>query len=304
MSDFFKINSSAIPDEEFSQLMNSIQVPLPQQTSLASDMATGIKRGLFTGVPEMVGGAIKAFTPVGSKPYQTGQELQDDAKMIARLPEMQRSTTKRGIVGETLVAGAEGVGQMVPVIAGSLINPLVGAGVAGAMYGGSTYQDTKERMLKQEGVDDVYASSNPGDPRVVKAKSTGVATGLVQGAGEAAMSYLGGRFLKGAFPQFGKQTAEKVVEGIAKPGVTTLKNFGKAWGTQMLGEGVTEAMQDEGQAAVERMAGLKDAPAFMAQAADSAKGGVGTSLLLGPLAGVGHYRSFKNAQRIKSLCGV
>ena len=268
-------------------------------TPLLYDMATSFKRGLTVGVPQMAGGVIKALSPVDSDIYARAQDLQDNAKQRAARPDMQNNNTKRGILGETLVAGAEGVGQMVPVIAGSILNPLAGAGVAGVMFGGSTYQDTKERLLKQEGLDDVYASANPSDERVKKAKTTGLVTGVVQGAGEAGMSYLGGRFLKGAFPKFGKQTAEGVVKGFATPGISTIKNFGKAWGAEVVGEGVTEAIQDEAQAAVERAAGLKDAPKFMAQAADSAKGGVGAALLLGPLAGTGHYKAFRNASQVE-----
>ncbi len=271
----------------------------PPQRGIAGDMASGLKRGLFVGTPQMIGGAMKAFAPVDSRVYRSGQELQDSAKAIAGLPDMQRSGTDHGVVGNTLVSGAEGIGQMAPVIAGGLINPVLGAGIAGTMYGGSTYQDTKERMLAQEGLDDVYAATHSADARVGKAKRTGLATGVVQGVGDAVMTYLGGRFLKGAFPSLGKQTAQGVVRGIATPGRDTLTRFGKAWGAEMLGEGVTEAAQDEGQAAIERAAGLKDAPAFGEQALHSAQGGVGMAMLLGPLAGPGHYSMFRDARQVQ-----
>lgn len=294
-----------VDQEEFQRILSApvepYQAPpaVEPDTPLLTEMATGAKRGLFTAVPEMVGGALKAFTPVGSDPYKYGEGLQEDAKAIAGLPELQKSRTKRGIAGEILVAGAEGIGQMAPVLAAGAINPIAGAATAGAMFGGSTYQDTKERMLKQEGLDDSYAAAHPYDPRVEKAKHTALAAGVVQGGGDAAMSYLGGRFLKGAFPKIGKQTVEGVIEGATRPGIATAKNFGKAWGAEIVGEGITEAGQDEAQAAIERNAGLKDAPAFMAQAAESAKGGIGTALLLGPLAGPGHYKAFRDARQVQ-----
>lgn len=271
----------------------------PPQRGIAGDVGSALKRGLFVGAPEMIGGAMKAYAPVDSRAYRSGQDLQDSARAIAGLPEMQRGGTDHGLVGDTLVAGAEGLGQMAPVIAGGIINPLLGAGIAGTMYGGSTYQDTKERMLQQEGLDDPYAAAHPDDARVRKAKLTGLATGAVQGVGDAAMTYLGGRFLKGAFPALGKQSAHGVVRGIAGPGRETLKRFGTAWGAEMLGEGITEAAQDEGQAAIERAAGLRDAPAFGEQALQSAQGGVGMAMLLGPLAGPGHYSRFRDARQVQ-----
>lgn len=272
---------------------------VPPKRGIAGEMGSALKRGLFVGASQMIGGAMKAVSPVDSRGYRAGEDLQESAQAIAGLPEIQRSSTDHGVIGNTLVAGAEGIGQMAPVIAGGVINPVLGAGIAGTMYGGSTYQDTKERMLQQEGLDDAYAAEHPDDPRVRKAKTTGLATGAVQGVGDAAMSYLGGRFLKGAFPSLGTQTAQEAVRGIAGPGRETLKRFGTAWGAEMLGEGVTEAAQDEGQAAIERAAGLKDAPAFGVQALDSAQGGVGMAMLLGPLAGPGHYKLFRDARQVQ-----
>jgi N12 class adenine-specific DNA methylase len=271
----------------------------PPERSLPGEMASGLKRGLYITAPQMIGGAMKALSPVDSGAYRTGMDLQESAKAIAALPEMQRGATSHGMVGDTLVAGAEGIGQMAPVLAGGLLNPALGAGIAGTMYGGSTYQDTKERVLQREGLDDAYAAAHPDDARVRKAKLTGLATGTVQGVGDAAMSYLGGRFLKGAFPSLGKQTAQGIARGIASPGRETLKRFGTAWGAEMLGEGITEAAQDEGQAAIERAAGLKDAPAFGTQALDSAQGGVGMAMLLGPLAAPGHYSMFRDARQVQ-----
>jgi N12 class adenine-specific DNA methylase len=271
----------------------------PPERSLPGEMASGLKRGLYITAPQMIGGAMKALSPVDSGAYRTGMDLQESAKAIAALPEMQRGANSHGIIGDSLVTGAEGLGQMAPVIAGGIINPALGSGIAGTMYGGSTYQDTKERMLEQEGLDEAYAAAHPDDPRVKKVNRTGLATGVVQAVGDAAMSYLGGRFLKGVFPAFGKQTAQGIARGIASPGRETLKRFGKAWGAEMLGEGITEAAQDEGQAAIERAAGLKDAPAFGTQALDSAQGGVGMAMLLGPLAGPGHYSMFRDARQVQ-----
>lgn len=274
--------------------------PIAARSTLG-EMGSGFKRGLFVSVPEMAGGAIKAMSDVDSDWYKKGQDLQDSAEAIAALPEFQRSSTASdGLANEVLVAGAEGVGQMAPIIAASVLNPYVGAGMAAGMYGGSTYQDTKERMLKQEGIDDRFAADNPNDPRVQKAKATGLATGAVQGLGEGAMTLVGGKFVRAALPSLGKATVESIIGKTAKPGLAALKRYAAAAGLNLAGETITEPIQDEGQAAIERAAGLKDAPAFMEQAADSAKGGFGTALLLAPFGIPSHVARYSRTAAVQS----
>ena len=274
--------------------------PIAARSTLG-EMGSGFKRGLFVSVPEMAGGAIKAMSDVDSDWYKKGQDLQDSAEAIAALPEFQRSSTASdGLANEVLVAGAEGVGQMAPIIAASVLNPYVGAGMAAGMYGGSTYQDTKERMLKQEGIDDRFAADNPNDPRVQKAKATGLATGAVQGLGEGAMTLVGGKFVRAALPSLGKATVESIIGKTAKPGLAALKRYAAAAGLNLAGETITEPIQDEGQAAIERAAGMKDAPAFMEQAADSAKGGFGTALLLAPFGIPSHVARYSRTAAVQS----
>ncbi len=268
--------------------------------STLGEMGAGFKRGLFVAVPEMAGGTIKSIAGVDSDWYKKGQDLQESAQAIAKLPDFQKSATAEdGLVNKVLVSGAEGVGQMAPIIATGALNPYAGAALAAGMYGGSTYQDTKERMLKQEGLDDRFAADNPDDPRVVKAKNTGLATGATQGLGEGAMTLVGGKFIKGALP-VGKAAVESVLGKAAKPGIAALKEYAKGLGIELAGETITEPLQDEGQAAVERFAGLKDAPKFMEQAAGSAQGGFGTALLLAPFGIPAHVAKYSRSAAVQS----
>ena len=216
--------------------------PIAARSTLG-EMGAGFKRGLFVAVPEMAGGAIKSIAGVDSDWYKKGQYLQESAQAIAKLPDYQKSTTADdGLVNKVLVSGAEGVGQMAPIIATGALNPYAGAALAAGMYGGSTYQDTKERMLKQEGLDDRFAADNPNDPRVVKVKNTGLATGATQGLGEGAMTLVGGKFVKAALPTIGKATVESILGKTAKPGLTALKEYAKGMGLGLAGETITEPL--------------------------------------------------------------
>lgn len=261
--------------------LNAGSTPSLPASTTTEEMGKAFKQGLFGVAPTMLGQAIKGFAPVWSKAYKAGQGLQTDGEAISMLPGLQREGyDDRGEIAKIAISGAGAVGQMVPTVAASMINPILGAGVAASEYGGSTYQDTKERMLAQEGLDDAFAAANPNDPRIQKINATAIGTGAVQGLGEGAMAYVGGKFLKGA-PLLGK-AGEKLY------GTSGLRRFGVDTVIKAAGEGVTEPLQDEAQAALERSAGLKDAPGFMDQAAESARGGFGASLLMAPLGMPGH----------------
>ena len=273
---------------------------LPEERSFGSDVAAAGRRGFWT-AQDMIGGAQKAFSSVGGGMYEQGQAVQDLAESKLSNPDNVQGRD-RGFVPNTIIKGVEGVSQMAPTLALMAI-PVVGKALgttaAAAMYSGSTYQDTKERMLKQEGLDDTFAAANPDDPRVQKANSTGIATGAAQGFMDAAATAVGGKFITASMPNLGKATAAGMLKALANPASSSAIKFLKGWAVAGLTESITEPVQDETQAYIERQAGLKDAPAFMAQAADSAQGGLGTALLLGPLAGLSHANAYRKSKAIQ-----
>lgn len=297
-------NYGAMSDAELVALSKPPVPPeptsLPEERSFVGDVATAGRRGFWT-AQDMIGGAQKAFSSVGGGMYEQGQAVQDLA--ASKLAKTENTTGRdRGFVANTVIKGVEAVSQMAPVLALSavpVVGQVLGPAAAVAMYGGSTYQDTKERMLKQEGIDDTFAAANPDDPRVQKANRTSIATGAVQGTMDAASTAIGGKFITAAMPNLGKATASGLMKTLANPGSSTAVKFLKGWAVAGLTEAVTEPVQDETQAYIERQAGLKDAPAFMAQAADSAQGGLGAALLLGPIAGLSHANAYRKAKAIQ-----
>lgn len=299
--------------DDLSSRLNAVMNPVESEapTGTIKEMGKAFTQGLFGVAPSMAGQAIKAFSPVDSDVYKFGQDLQADAESIVMSPKLQRQGyDQRGEIAKLAISGAGAVGQMAPVIAASAVAPALGAGIAGGLYSGSTYQDTKERMLKQEGLTDSFAAANPSDERVRKANQTGIMTGGIQGAIEAPMTYLGGKFIKGAaLPVLNRlgvkgiagPTAEGVLAAASSPGKAMALQFGKGMALRTPLEGGTEVLQDEGQAAVERAAGLLDAPAFGAQAAESFRGGAGAALLMGPLGVPGHYVGARKGQEIRAI---
>lgn len=284
---------------ELERQQSELNIPAPPppepKKSLLGEMGTQLQAGLYGDLPSMLGAAGQAIAPVRSSFYEAAKEFRQAGEAIQKLPELQPTAKSDELLAGTLAKGARGIGGIAPALAvGALTGPVGAAGAGGALFGGSTYQETKEKTLSKYGLDDAYAAAHPEDPRVQEAKQAGALTGAIQGAGEAAMNYVGGKLVKGFVPGF-KKTAEEVMQGYVNP--KTLTNFLKAWGTGALAEGATEVIQDEGQAAVERAYGIPDTPGFGEQALESFQGGVGMAALLGPLGVKGHRSA--SAEKLK-----
>ena len=229
----------------------------------ASEVARQFGAGLAVDLPRMVGQGLK-YTGIAP---ETGEAMVQSAD--ERAPGWQPDMRGRGIVGQALVAGGRGLGPVaasVPLFfvpGGQVVAPLA----VGGLFGTSSAQDTYEKLISQ-GVSEEEASA--------AARRVGV----LQGAGEAAASFVGARTIAPlARGLTGARTTGQVADRLTDTRV--LAPFARAYATNLAVQPTTEAIQDVGTEYIERAYGA--APEDAGQiAAESAKAGFGMALLLGP----------------------
>ena len=213
-----------------------------------------------------------------------GRELAQEAGAEAEkyAPDMRG----RGLLGQALVYGARALPAMAPAIGaaflpgGQVIAPTVAAG----LFGTSSAQETYDKLIAQ-GVSEEDASA------------AAARVGLVQGPLEAAATYTGLRAAKPVLNALrGARTTGQVAAGLAKTDV--LKPVLTGMATNLVVQPGTEVAQDVGTALIEEAYGA--APEDLGEIAkQSALGGVGLTLLLGPLAAGAHVLRAKKAQALK-----
>lgn len=250
------------------------------------EMGRQFAGGLTVDVPRMGGQALKAF---GVAP-ELGQELVRGAEERAYQYEPDRRA-QRGLVGEAFVAGARGVPAVAPLIAsaflpgGQVVAPALGAG----LFGGSSYQDTYEKLIEQ------------GVPEE-QARAAAIRVGGLQGVGEGvATAALGPLFRPAAAALRGTTTTAGIAKAATDARVLAPVARGLALNVPL--QAGTEAAQDVGTELIERSYGA--APEDIGEIArQSALGGAGLTLLLGPLAvGASASRSRRAKQLNDALYG-
>jgi hypothetical protein len=240
--------------------------------------------GLVSDLPRMFGKAVQYVVPETSQAGIDARGLvsRAEARGIGYEPDLRG----RGLGGEIAVKGARGVGAAVPLLAASAVpgvGPALSAGIAAPLFGLSSAQDTYEKILEQTG-----------DKEAATAAARRV--GVVQGLGEAAATFVGGKALQGIAPVFGagSKTTGGVLAGMTDTAV--LKPFAKSMAINAAVQPATEVAQDLGTYAVEQAYGAKAEDPY-AIARESAIGGLGMSLWLGPLSLGGHRARAKKAEQ-------
>ena len=229
----------------------------------ASEVVRQFGAGLAVDLPRMVGQGLK-YTGIAP---ETGEAMVQsaDERAFGWQPDMRG----RGFLGQAVVAGGRGLG---PVAASVPLFFVPGGQVAaplalGGLFGTSSAQDTFEKVFEQTG--DEQAAS-----------AAGRRVGVLQGAGEAAASFVGARTIMPLVRGLtGAKTTGQVADRLTDTRV--LAPFARAYATNLAVQSGTEAVQDVGTEYIERAYGA--APEDAGQiAAESAKAGFGMALLLGP----------------------
>jgi hypothetical protein len=236
--------------------------------------------GRPTGLERQYGVQISEPAPA----YRAGQALVESAER--RAPEWEPDMRGRGLVGEALVTGARAVGPMVPAVAAMFLpgGQPVGLSMQAALFGGSAAQDTYEKLIVQ-GVPEAEAAA------------AARRTGGLQGLGEtAATAALGPLFRPAMAAVRGAPTAAGVARAATDTGIIRPLARGMALNVPL--QAGTEVAQDVGTELIERAYGAR--PEDIGEIArQSALGGAGLSLLLGPLAAGGQVARSRRAAALK-----
>jgi hypothetical protein len=245
-----------------------------------AETARQVGAGVAVDLPRMVGQGLQ-YTGIAP---EAGRALVAGAE--ERAPGWTPDMRGRGVLGEALVTGARAIGPMAPAIAASFVpgGQFVAPAVAAGLFGTSSAQETLEK-LRAQGVPEEDAIAAARRVGLVQGPLEGVATAAGLGAFRAAKPLVG----------LGGTTA-----GVASRLTDTavLKPFAKGMGINLAVQPSTEVAQDVGTELIERSYGA--APEDIGGIAQSsALGGVGLTLLLGPLALGGHVARANRAEKLK-----
>lgn len=252
----------------------------------AKEVGRQVGAGFAVDLPRMAGQAARWVAEDGSAVDEWGRSVVEDAD--ARAGGWEPDLQGRGGLASTLIKGGRAIGPMAPAIAASLIpgGQFVAPAVAAGQFGASSAQDTYDKLVNQ-GVSPEEATR------------AGWVTGAIQGPAEAAATALGMKAFAAAKPLFGAgaQTTAGVAERLTDTAV--FKPLAKGMGINLLVQPATEVAQDLGTEFNERSFGAAPEDAWQI-AKDSAQGGLGLTLLLGPLAAGSHVRRSQAASQLRA----
>ena len=240
--------------------------------------------GAVVDVPKMVGQGLQ-YTGIAP---EYGKELAQSAE--ERAYRYEPDVRGRGLMGQALVYGARGlapVAATAPLAFIPGVGEVAAAGAAATLFGTSSAQETYDKLIKQGATEE-------------DATAAARRVGLIQGPLEGLATYTGARVAKGLAPALGigGKTAAGVAGEMAETGVA--KPFLKGMAVNAVVQPGTEVAQDVGTSLVERAYGAK-AEDLGDIAKQSALGGFGLTMLLGPLALGSHVRRSKQAEALNQM---
>ena len=251
-----------------------------------AEMGRQAMGGAVVDLPKMVGQGLE-YTGVAPA---YGREMSQAAE--ARAPAYIPDNRSRGLVSEALTTGARGLAPVAATLPLAFVpgGQVIAPAAAALLFGTSSAQGTYDKVLEQTG-----------DPQAATEAARRV--GLIQGVGEGAATFVGGRAIKGLSPLLGM--GERTTAGVAARMTDTsiLKPFAKSMGINMLVQPSTEVAQDLGTYAVERAYGAAGDENPYEIARQSALGGAGLTMLLGPFALGGHASRARRAESLKAALG-
>lgn len=251
----------------------------------AYEVGRQVGAGAAVDLPRMVGQGLRWVSRDGSSLDDTGREITEAAN--ARAPEWEPNMEGRGALAGTLIKGARAVAPMIPAMGAAFLpgGQAIAPTVAATMFGTSAAQDTEDK-LRQQGISDADATA------------AGWRTGMLQGPLEGVSALAGGAALRGLRPMFGGAAATTGAMASRMADDSVLKPLAKGMGLNLLVQPATEVAQDVGTELVERSYGATPGD-LMDIAKDSAQGGLGLTLLLGPFAAGGQVARARRGAEIK-----
>ncbi len=303
---FEHIKEKYYPDVDPYVLAEKIGYQLPDKP-ISSDIAeTGraFKRGLFGGVNRTFGQAIKSLsTPLteeqklGLEPtsftqgmsgaaYEYGQKAVDIGEQYEK--EHPADMVGRGPVAESFIKGMEAIPPSLSTLAAYAIPGLgkvAGPALTMAVFGGSGYQDTYEKIKSFGGNDE-------------DAKNGAAISGWFQGGLEIADSALT-LATAGLFKSFTASTIPLAIKKITETSV--VKPFVKANVASMAGQTASELVQDFATKAAEEQYGVPSEQSYMDVGKDIVKTMVGMTGILSIFGAPVHIVNSNRAKVISSV---
>lgn len=256
----------------------------------ASEIARQGYAGLTIDAPAAVNKAGQAFSPDGSAAedfFKKGAAYWEENQK-----DFEPNTRNKGVLVNTLASGARAIplsgaamaASGVSLLSSSVAAPIATAAGIAALFGGSQFTDTYEKSL-QAGL--------PKD----QAFKAGLLTGSIEGLGETAGDYMGGKFMVGLGHTFAKTLGTKEALSAATSPRWAIK-FGKDFIENAAVQSGTEFGQNFGETAVENRYGISnDSP--IDQGKQGAATALAMSLMMMPGAVVGH----KHQANVRKLAG-
>jgi hypothetical protein len=292
VADALDVKPAGLVSEMGRQLRGSFAVDVPSMIGKGQQFISrelpGFVEALETGAAAQAGAQpANIVTPTQVPVQPSGAVKELGTRLAAEAKEKEPYYTPdirgRGLMGQALVSGARAIGPVAATMPAALVPG--GMPIAAAtLFGTSQAQDTYEKLVAQ-GVDEA------------EARRASYYTGALQGGGEALSTYVGGKLFKPLLGRAGGGTTAGVAAQMTDTGV--LKPFAKGLGVNLLVQPATEVGQDVGTSVIERRFGAA-AEDLGEIAKQSALGGFGLTLLLGPFAVGGHIQRSNNAANLKA----
>ena len=261
--------------------------------SALGEIGTGLAHGALYELPSMIGQAMRAPGQPGDALYDAGQAVENFVQPNDVRFALDQNPENHGAVVQAFAQGAD---MLAPSLAPLALVPFTGggslglaaAGAAGAgLFGASQFTQTYDKA-KAAGLSDDDA------------RAAALKTSTIEGAGEFAGEFVGGKFLTGAgklgMRLLGRQMGvPEALDAIRNP--KFLREFGKDIATTAGVETGTEMGQNYGEAAVEKAAGIDKTDPW-----DAATSAIGPTLamtaMLGPFGGFAMRRQQNRNQSL------
>lgn len=237
--------------------------------------------GAVVDLPKMVGQGLQ-YTGIAP---EFGREMAQAAE--ARAPGYAPDMRGRGLLGQAGVLGARGLAPVAATLPLAFVpgGQVAAPAAAAALFGTSSAQETYDKLISQ-GVSEEDATA------------AARRVGLIQGPLEGVATAVGLRAVRPLATALG--TAPRTTAGIAGALTDTAvaRPFVRGMAVNLAVQPGTEVAQDVGSSLVERAYGA--APEDLGEIAkQSALGGAGLTLLLGPLAGGAAISRARRAESLK-----
>ena len=240
--------------------------------------------GLRVDLPRMGGQLAKYLSEPGQPLYEIGAKLVQGAE--ERAPEYAPDLRGRGLIGQAGVLGARGLAPALSVAPLAFVpgGQVAAPAAAALLFGGSAAQETYEKVLTQTGDEEAAAAAAQ-------------RAGLIQGPLEGVATAVGLRAVRPAMAAVrGAPTTARIAEAATDTGV--LRPLARGLALNVPVQAGTEVAQDVGTELVERAYGAR--PEDLGEIArQSALGGAGLTMLLGPLSLGGHVMRSQRAESLK-----